>query len=485
MNRFRFIYARKWHFVLLLAVLFISSLSYGRRQLPPPTSTKMNVNLDEIESSLIQSLQTVMGQCSERIWPGFNWSTLEVVVVNSKKPTQKVISLGNQKVYEIVSSELPRGAFSYYNFFQLKGKAWMSIAPDSFFGAVAPQELPKAALETLVDSIFETAVHESFHLIGQASWKKNSGTRGTEFPVKWEPRYYRYMIYKNLEQAFLHPGNLTSSLQKSAHWYSLWKKDFPSEVASTTDGYEGSAEYVNVIANALRVKGCNASEQVLREEIVSQVPKDLGRRLVQENNSFKLDDEGYPIGGMAAFILRFSYPQESWQKELSQGVTPLDILMRKVKAVAEPDEDSLIVQFQVKQESKNLEINERVSSAVELSKNSQSIGIDVPHTWYSGSYSPRGFFLERESGNLFIPMRDSMTFKSDKTSSLTSQADAVFIQMKSLNPCSRQSWSFHILPSAITNNGNTIAINDGKFKGQLSGSYKKDPLGAVWFCAED
>ena len=60
------------------------------------------------------------------------------------------------------------------------------------------------------------------------------------------------MMFDRLKEFLL--TNNQSSLSKAKFWFEKWKSEFPKEAQSTTDGYEGTARYVEMIASKIK---CN------------------------------------------------------------------------------------------------------------------------------------------------------------------------------------------------------------------------------------
>ncbi|MCJ8502206.1 hypothetical protein [Desulfatitalea alkaliphila] len=106
------------------------------------------------------------------------------------------------------------------------------------------------------------------------------------YPYEWEPRLYRRMIFDNL-QYYLSYGN-QADLRRARYWCDRWSEnDF--EVLSTTDGYVGTAYYVEVLAEAVVALGCWASENSLKAYVLEKVYTDFGHRVSGESFPSALD----------------------------------------------------------------------------------------------------------------------------------------------------------------------------------------------------
>jgi hypothetical protein len=89
----------------------------------------------------------------------------------------------------------------------------------------------------------------------------------TAYPFEWEPRLYRRMMFDNLKRFLEHEHPL--DLGRASYWYDLWAQD--AFERRDTDGYEGTAKYVDRLAEVVWELGCSATDDQLRTRTYERV----------------------------------------------------------------------------------------------------------------------------------------------------------------------------------------------------------------------
>jgi hypothetical protein len=273
----------------------------------------------------------------------------------------------------ISNSELPASAIgSSYEFFDLNGHKAMSLN-----------------MEEGMTKVFELGVHEFFHHIGQENWTSNqTGGRGTLYPLDGEPRFYRRMIYDNLRQYF-QSGNQVS-LGRAKYWFDKWANEFSNETQSTTDGYEGTAEYVETMAAAVAKLGCSATDEQIKAAVINEVTTDFGFSVSGQH--LALDSEGYEIGGLAALILRFNgFELSEWNRRMATGETPLQVLLESVAPVVETPPAELRDTFVQAAQKTNEERRPILDDDISNWNNKLYVRVPAPYNWLQSNLMPKFF----------------------------------------------------------------------------------------------
>lgn len=428
-------------------------------------------NVEET-NRIAYSLMTVLKQCPNRIWPEIKVSQGEFLLVNKELKKQILVSPRDKKISTIANEDLPSHVFqSTYSQIQHQGRTILYL--DSQYGKYKYQPQSRA---------LELAVHESFHMNDQRTWvREKVGARGTSFPMLAAPRIARLGIYSNLVAAFLDKKNSTVHLQKARYWFEQWTAADPTETQSTTDGYEGTARYVDIMAGLLGARGCGATEaeleNVARENEILKAHGMFGMK--------QLDSEGYDVGGVSSLILRFQFPNSDWQKRVAKGETPLEILMKDIKPISNQLDRDRVEEIGETIEDKNLEVGDMLRSTLEDLQSPSSVYLAIPMETMRTSFSPMGFYISRETGDQFTPMAGALTFQfKDTASSVRSNELTVFVDLKQNGPC--YGWTTLVDKSAIQANGaGRYAVKTALVEGQFAGKMQKDAQGRQWLCAED
>lgn len=442
-----------------------------------------DIDINKANERISQSIFNTLKACHIKIWPNLKINNLHIVLLNSKQNEQLVISFKEDRIYNIPKSRIPDFVFNgLYSFFKIDDQPWMSINTEEYASYDK-----KATLESVVDGTFKVAIHEAFHNQGQKGWNK-SGTesRGTLVPIAWEPRFYRSMIYKNLVTVLRSRYFNHTALNKAKYWYDLWVKNYPLEVKMTTDGYEGSAFFVELLTFAYSKFGCEDINPQVNKFIAQNITGGLD--IFLNGSRFALDSEGYLLGSVASFILRQQKVIPNWEERLAQGETPLAQLMSLVKPKFQPVYENKIKPFKETQVKEQAEVDELLLETYDNLKDSSSLIVRMPANWAPPVFSPLGFFYDPSLNIDFAPLATDFKFlDADSETDLTSFPKAAYFGSLD-NPCDESAnvgnWTFAIKSDEFSSIGeNKIKIKNKLFEGVTSGIIVRDSKGHQWFCA--
>lgn len=411
--------------------------------------------------------KTSMLECPERIWNDFSWQGLQVIFVSKNDAQAWLWDASSDAFRQVPVGQLPSSARdALYQFFKFEGKPAMSLSTTSSF----PVDL------------FELGVHEFFHNQGQASWQSPAGAggRGTVYPVRWEPRLYRRMIFDHLKA---YVGNAQDSeLAYAKYWFEKWKTEFPAEALSTADGYEGSADYVEKMAGAIAKHGCSATDSILRQELVAMIANS-GHSV--SGRAFALDSEGYEIGGLATIALRFRQGDpRSWAPRFAQGLTGLEILLENISPVPEKAPDEILATFQKAEGQINREYGALLDTDIANWLRKDHVRVALNFSWLQSNLMPR-FFATSESLSLQLyPLAAEHRFLApDGTSDYRFRANAVVFGH--FAPICPKLYGYVLVPASSlhTQNG-TVTLASPRAAGRIQGKIHTDAEGFQYLCAE-
>lgn len=412
-----------------------------------------------------------VSQCTERLWPDFTWKDLQILVVDPAQESLPILDGTTGEVTRLPSKDFQhqaelRAAFS---FFTEKGKQWMSVNTD--FGAHLRDSL----------QFFGFGVHESFHRLAQKNWVIKDGGRGTLLPVRWEPRYFRAMLENNLRD-FLKSGDV-QSLRHAAYWYRQWTQKAPSEVQSTTDGYEGTAHYVEILSMGLAEFGCQITEDSLKEKVLQEVAASWS--LLQVKGGMSLDAEGYALGGLAGWILRWKKRVPDWQKRVAQGETPLDVLLGSVTPLFEDTDAAVAEDFKETATSKQDEADMALGETYKNLDSVDLVMLSFPANWKPGATSFKGFFLDPSKDYWFGVLAEELEFRNG-SSLVRTEKGLSLVQTAHRSPCEPTQWNFALTKKDFQAlDAGHFQIRSSKVNGTLKGVSRQGSDGALWFCAQD
>lgn len=462
--------------IYIFQVLFLSSYLFAADTSP--------IDIKKANQEIAEKILGTVSGCAERIWPGYDLKNLNVVLIDKNSEESLAISVKENKIFNINKSALPEVATqSLYAYFSINEQNWMSINTEEYVNKKTTQDM-------LILQTFKLAIHESFHETTQDSWIRAAKKRGTLVPIKWEPRYYRAMIYHNLVSAYKDKINSKLSLQRAKYWYEKWLTEYPEEAQATTDANEGTARYSDIMAAAVATLGCTAKEDDLNSFITLNLSKLMGKEAILNGYLFTLDGEGYHIGALASLILRRDQTHPDWQTLTAQGQTPLAILMKNIDQSFQEIDDVFKVIFLETQKETQLEVDKYLADTYLSLIQNNSYFISVPSAWFAdsaGSIDYLGFYQDAALQLQFRVVYNSLKFISeDKNSTINSGENAVFLGYSASTPCEKNNgFRFIINHENISINTATqrITLDNKNFKGSFVGKLRGDKNGKTWICA--
>ena len=192
---------------------------------------------------------------------------------------------------------------------------------------------------SLTDSAFMLGVHEGFHVCDQEDkWhytsKQESGPRRSAYPAVTEPRQLRYKTKRAMMEALktTDASQRQKYLQEAAYWHKLYKSKYGEGSANpepheAMDILEGSARYVEILANAVDCKKDISSAELAK----------ISRKAILDNVGVSpeatYDMESYSLGALAGALLDQNQKQSpAWKIKLEKDkVSALDQLLGQVK----------------------------------------------------------------------------------------------------------------------------------------------------------
>lgn len=435
-------------------------------------STSLLAKTPQSAESMIHNFKDV-SFCTERIWPAYTWRGYSILGVNLENALQIALDIDHTlSIYPISLDDLEggEGARSTYAFFESNGKNWVSV--NQAYSDDSKGEF----------GLFELGAHEIFHHVGQKNWKnKSSGGRGTQIPIHWEPRYYRAMLQKNLREAFIEPENRVVSMGKAKYWFTKWKNEFPLEVNSTTDGYEGTASYAEAISVALAKDGCDAAEGQLRSYATSVVKKDMS--LINSiRRATDLSIEGYSIGSLASFLLRWDAPVEQWEKRVEVGESPVEILLQDTEVVIEEADNKLSEEFEAMAAEISRLATTEIGEAQKIMTSDSLVMLMLPRSWKPGSTGYNGFYVDTETSINYGVISDELNFVSGENR-LKSEIGLVTVRFNTTHPCEEYGWTIPVRVSDVVAMGSKFIVSGDKIAGTTAGKMKLSSDGVKWLCA--
>lgn len=372
---------------MFIILVLVSLLNLAVAQEAPP---RVQVLIDQFNS--------VMTRCPERVWNNYSWRNSKIVLITPDKEESWVWDADSQSVKKLKNEYLPSSSLkSFYEFFNLDNKKAISILLEE-------KESTK--------SLMGLAVHEFFHNIVQEKWDIKQTSRGTIYPFSYEPRYFRRMIFDELK-SYLLTGDI-ERLEKANTWFKKWRHEYSDEFNSSTDGYEGSAEYVETIVTSLiQAGGCSATEEKLKQVVTDEVKNEFGSAFNGE--VFMLDSEGYQLGALASIILRFENVDTDWQKKIALGRSPLELLFDNVKESYEREPNKLLENsFKKSAEKKNKEIKDLLGSNPAALDDKNFVRVYLPFEWLQTNFMPAHMILMKSNSGILsaYPLATDHEFKS-------------------------------------------------------------------------
>lgn len=421
---------------------------------------------------LNQKLKAAILSCPERVWPGFSLKSVNLLLAADGHKSS-VARLGQGTISELKLSEVPQGAFeSLYSFPVFDG-----ATAGAFYFSSEDQENYSY---NLTDQALRLIIHESFHRFGQANWKlAATAQRGTLYPMNGLPRLYRRMMFGRLNEYFSSGGKDLKGLAKAAFWNQQWKKDFPTDQANALDQMEGTAKYVELVAAILTEGGCGLTEKEIFNILIDEFSGEYRSFL---RVPFQAEFEGYDIGALAAFSLRFVRNKRGWEDRVAKGESPLDLILEGVDPMNDEIPLGLKIPMMKAAQEKNHRYAELLKPDIELAKSKDSVRLVPSDTSFqAGAFTSRGFFqLQEIQGVVAIALAAPVKF-SERGWQLNVGPEKLLLSGAKANPCSGE--YFIVVPkSDLKLNTIGIEVNLPGLKGSMPGAMKIDSKGRQWFC---
>lgn len=442
----------------LVEVFFASNFAFASAAAPAEVA------------ELVEKLRQPTVTCPERIWTDYSWRGLQFIAVYPSKNSSWAWDVSNNRITEIKNSSLPASVLgSSYDFLEFASKSSASLNMEEE--------------EEEGSGHFELITHEFFHNQGQKNWQQPGGSsRGTTYPLNWKPRYQRRMIYDHLKNYFV-TGN-KNELAAASFWYNNWKTQYPKEVLITADGYEGSAQYVEVMSSAIAKHGCKATESDLKKAALETVNQSFDFAVSGE--ILQLDSEGYSIGGLAALVLRFSSEKTlaEWNRELSKGKTALEILLDDIAPVKQTASKALAQKFYSKAKEQNAKYSKLLDSPIGAWADKSFVRLSLPYEWLLSNLMPQFFAVSEKLEIDVFPLYVEHTYRSPKgTNNLVVNANTV-IFTEPIEPCGN-GMSILVSRNEIADQGQYLTINGKAASGTIHAEQKFNSLGLEYLCPKD
>ncbi|RYZ92442.1 MAG: hypothetical protein EOP06_04230 [Proteobacteria bacterium] len=456
--------------ILFVTTSLIASLGFAQ------LTTTIASRAESVNQTIASDVLKVMGGCSERLWPGYDWNDLTLLLVADNPEKSLIVSVRDSRVQQLGKRLVNPSAFSSeFSFFEIDGSRWMSINT-----AAAVTLMSHRSDGEIAEDQFRLAVHEAFHNLIQPSWVKSEGMRGTELPILSEPRLLRSQLFHNLKDAFLNSKDAIS-LRRAKFWYQRWASTYTSELQGTTDGYEGSAKYVELLATALMKQSCDASDEEVLEAVKEKVRTEFGK--VFDAKAFVLDAEGYEIGALGLFLAAQKNSSPDRYGKIAAGENPILIATSHVAPLRESISESVTKKFASRAVALQEDADSLVGRTLAMLNRVDHFVISIPQNWISGSVAPAGFFIDRASSSLLIPMAAPLRFTEPSGSSeLSANKGAVVVNPGTISPCGQRSPWNYIAVGSIEVGAKSYSASTPDFNAALDGTAKVAD-GVTWFCA--
>lgn len=424
-----------------------------------------------VMAELAPKLDATMRICPQKIWPNYSWKNQYVIIIeNQQQANIWDGATGAVRALDIkeISSSTMAGVYDFPTF---NGK-------ESVVGNCI--ESQKYGMDRL--SFFGLIIHEGFHHFAQSDWTHEGGSRGTVFPLKYEPRLYRSLLYSRLKEYFLSSGNKKESLQMAAYWYRQWIASAPEEFKNSMDLPEGTARYAELMAEKVALLGCGVSDQDLLKAMQSKVSEAPASSV--SGQKFALDSEGYDIGSLASLILQLIDHNPNWPALAKQGQSPLVTLLQSQTSVSDIVPAELRKQFEATGLAENNQVNSLVAQDFTNLFSKDFVRFVPVQKSAPSTYSPDGFFVPASYPNLLLmPLRE-MSFQYDGMLLKTSDKK-VFMAAGGMLSCQNGYQFFTLIPKAsLKKQGNIFDVQMPSISGQFRGTEVVDANGFTWICGQ-
>lgn len=312
-----------------------------------------------------------------KIWPTYDYTKHNLILFHldeNGEPTDawKINIKGINKLQATEYENIDYPQANGYSNLDYQGNKSIAMS----FDDESLKDLDKSA-----NTLHVTASHELVHFYYQGK-SEVSGSRTQPYPVEKTPRQYRYMVMKNLEDAYKNPENKEKALGQAKYWYEKWKTEFPNEYndIKATDIAEGTAKYTEYLSEIV-------NDKISKEDIKKAVLK-----LIDIDNEFlSADAESYEMGALSALLLDEQNPD--WKNKFYESNTTLEeLLLKDVKAVEEKMNPEIEKKINENIESFNVEVEKNLENITKAYGDVNIPYLKINKTESNASFGSEGVF---------------------------------------------------------------------------------------------
>lgn len=415
--------------------------------------------------------QQALSECPQKIWPTANWDAFHVMLVK-KDRSAMMWHVKNNSFESIDQQTIPPEFFEMpFNFTQWHDDTLLVLSPDA-----SPEHFGDAI------SLLGIGIHESFHThVQNKEWAQHpQHQRGTVYPAAYKPRLYRHMLFTHLRNYFMSSGKSEGELELAAHWFNKWKAEYPQEFLNATDRNEGTARYVEWLARAVAERGCSATDEALLEATqATSIEWNMGS--YTSPAVFKLDNEGYDIGGVASLILGLIKKDKTWFAKMKTA-SPVEVLLANVTPKSEQADPEAEAAYRASESQINVQTATLLGTSIEKYTDKNFVRVALEGDF--ASFGALGFFLPSALQNVTaIPLGRDLNIKGSDWKLAARTSTVLF--MPASSPCPDISFAA-LVPRAALAQADTslkkISFTKNGLRGSITGLKTVDRDGYTWFC---
>lgn len=415
-----------------------------------------------------RAFHEVLLRCPARVWPGIDWSELQILFSDSKATDAWLVGRAYREPARVSKDQTIEDMFEpgfTSGFLEFRGRHTLAVSTDR-----GPDE---ASVRTAVTGLFREAV--------QAEWDNPVfDDRGHLFPLLPEPRYFRRMVQENLLRALelLAAGrDPRPALETAAWWQARWKKYFPEELAFRTEASDGTALYAEQTARLLSNLGCAAPAP----EFHGGLRRVARSELALETGAFHAR-EGALIGALSSFLLNELSP--GWQKQMNGRLMPSDLLFRGLAYRAQPERHALLREYRDTVGRQQALARAHLEPELYRARDKSFVRVSVPGSWQKGELDVGESYVHRANKSFayfFLGRRSQ--FQGDYGKA---ELPARAVLHQGPNPCGGNGLSFLVPASAIrkedgTGNSRIFHASWNGISFRLRGT-SRELAGYPWVC---
>jgi hypothetical protein len=429
-----------------------------RAENPPPAEVNVPARVEEMAGRL----RTSWYQCPGKIWP-HNMQP-QAVFIDTDGNRAWLVNEAGLKALPAVPENLTHDF--KFDFSEYENRPAIAVKLQSTFGSDAEYKGSYALY---------LAFHEGFHhMFQQGEWMSDGNfQRGDRYPADYKSRYYRRMMYENLKKALMEPATKSTSVGRASYWYQKWTSEFASEIPQAVDRQEGVAMFYDVAAVSLGHVGCQSGKAEVANFIRSnydmffQIPEGF-------------DNEGYNVGGLATMQLWLGN-QADWQLSIIRGKSPVELLLKDVRPIAEPDSADILQQTKTKSAEKDKSVRRNLHGDLENLKSADYIRVAIGRDWYTDNLPMKVMVIPQIYPEAFIFVTDEGYSPSGDSGNLKATGPLPLFKGFN-NPCGSRDGTDFVLfkKDQITGNGtyrgkSNYAEFEARADEKIAGGFK-------WLC---